>query len=56
MINILLIEDEYGVSNFIKRGLEESHYHVTLAYEGRMGLNLALEIYYKDGLTAQKTT
>lgn len=43
MLNILLIEDEYGVSSFIKRGLEENHYHVTLAYEGRMGLNMALE-------------
>lgn len=43
MLNILLIEDEYGVSSFIKRGLEENHYHVTLAYEGRMGLSMALE-------------
>lgn len=43
MLNILLIEDEFGVSSFIKKGLEENHYHVTLAYEGSMGLRLALE-------------
>lgn len=43
MLNILLIEDEFGVSSFIKKGLEENHYHVTLAYEGRMGLRLAFE-------------
>ena len=42
-MNILLIEDEAGVSNFIKKGLEESQHHVTLAYEGAMGLQLAME-------------
>ncbi|MDE5439325.1 response regulator transcription factor [Elizabethkingia meningoseptica] len=42
-MNILLIEDEVGVSNFIKKGLEESQYHVILAYEGVMGLQLAKE-------------
>lgn len=41
-MNILLIEDEAGVSNFIKKGLEESQHHVTLAYEGAMGLQLAM--------------
>ncbi|MEC4113466.1 response regulator transcription factor [Myroides pelagicus] len=42
-MNILLIEDEISVSNFIRKGLEESQHKVTLAYEGTMGLKLAME-------------
>lgn len=42
-MNILLIEDEVSVSNFIRKGLEESQHCVTLAYEGTMGLKLAME-------------
>jgi len=42
-MNILLVEDETTVSNFIRKGLEESHHKVTLAYEGHMGLKLAME-------------
>jgi len=46
MLNILLIEDELGVSGFIRKGLEENQFRVTLAYEGRMGLQLAMEYDY----------
>ncbi len=42
-MNILLVEDETNVSNFIRKGLEESQHNVTLAYDGVMGLKLALE-------------
>lgn len=42
-MNILLVEDETNVSNFIRKGLEESQHKVTLAYEGFMGLKLAME-------------
>ncbi|MDR2223858.1 MAG: response regulator transcription factor [Flavobacteriaceae bacterium] len=42
-MNILLVEDETNVSNFIRKGLEESQHRVTLAYDGAMGLKLALE-------------
>jgi len=42
-MNILLIEDEPKVAAFIKKGLEEQFYKVTLAYDGSMGRKLALE-------------
>jgi len=43
---ILLVEDDARVSNFIKKGLEEAGHHITVAYDGRMGLKLALENHY----------
>ena len=39
---MLVVEDEKGVSSFIKRGLEENGIQVSLAYDGATGLNLAL--------------
>jgi DNA-binding response OmpR family regulator len=42
-MNILLIEDEPKVAGFIKKGLEEELYRVTVAYDGHMGCRLALE-------------
>lgn len=42
-MNILLVEDEAKVSDFIKRGLEEQSYNVISAYDGKMGIRLALE-------------
>jgi two-component system copper resistance phosphate regulon response regulator CusR len=42
-MKILLIEDEPKVAAFIKKGLEEQFYNVTLAYDGSMGCKLALE-------------
>jgi DNA-binding response OmpR family regulator len=42
-MNILLIEDEPKVAAFIRKGLEEQFHHVTLAYDGNIGVQLALE-------------
>ncbi|HWZ35180.1 MAG TPA: response regulator transcription factor [Mucilaginibacter sp.] len=42
-MNILLIEDEPKVAAFIRKGLEEQFHHVTMAYDGTMGVQLALE-------------
>lgn len=39
-MNVLLIEDEHNVASFIKKGIEESGYHVTVAYDGETGLSL----------------
>ncbi|MGI4874854.1 MAG: response regulator transcription factor [Janthinobacterium lividum] len=39
---ILLVEDEPKVSAFIRRGLEEEGYDVTVAYDGAFGRRLAL--------------
>jgi len=40
---VLLVEDEPKVSAFIRRGLEEEGYEVSVAYDGVMGARLALE-------------
>jgi len=42
MKKILLIEDEVGVASFIKKGLSEEGYEVSLALEGHSGLQLAI--------------
>ncbi len=45
-MKILLVEDEKKVSSFIKKGLEEEYYTVDAAYDGREGINLALNNLY----------
>lgn len=40
MNNILLIEDEQNVADFIKKGLQENGYEVQVAYDGQTGLEL----------------
>jgi DNA-binding response OmpR family regulator len=40
-MRILIIEDEKGISNFLKQGLEEEGYEIYLAGDGKMGLDLA---------------
>lgn len=40
-MRILIIEDDPGVSRFIKRGLESERYDVDIALEGEEGLRLA---------------
>lgn len=42
IMRILVIEDEERVGALIRRGLEEQGYEVTLAWDGEMGLKLAL--------------
>ena len=41
---ILLVEDEPKVSAFIRRGLEEEGFEVTVAYDGTYGQRLALSL------------
>jgi two-component system copper resistance phosphate regulon response regulator CusR len=43
MNKILLIEDETSVANFIRKGLTEEGFDVTVAFNGVMGLKMALE-------------
>jgi len=42
-MKILVVEDEKKVAGFIKRGLEEDGYQVTVTHDGAEGLKLALE-------------
>ncbi|MBC8017522.1 MAG: response regulator transcription factor [Verrucomicrobia bacterium] len=64
-MKILVVEDEKKVAGFIKRGLEEDQYEVTVTHDGADGLKQALEGDYsliildvmlpkKDGLTVIK--
>jgi DNA-binding response OmpR family regulator len=41
-MKILLVEDEIGIANFLKQGLEEEGYSVLVANDGKSGLELAL--------------
>jgi DNA-binding response OmpR family regulator len=40
-MNILIVEDEIGIANFLKQGLEEDGYTVFVANDGEKGLQLA---------------
>ncbi|NVN93526.1 MAG: response regulator, partial [Desulfuromonadales bacterium] len=64
-MKILVIEDEKKVAGFIKRGLEEDDYQVSIVHNGEEGLKQALTgefslaildvmIPKKDGLTVIK--
>jgi len=46
MKKILLVEDEAHVVSFIKKGLTEEGFEVTVAFEGKTGLQLALENHF----------
>ena len=46
-MKILIVEDEIGIANFLKQGLEEESYSVDIACEGKKGLQLALSGDYK---------
>lgn len=41
-MRILIVEDEPGIYNFLKQGLEEESYAVDIADDGKKGLQLAL--------------
>lgn len=45
-MKILLVEDEIGIVDFLKQGLEEEMYSVDVALEGEKGYNLALSEKY----------
>lgn len=40
MKQILIIEDEPGIFNFLRQGLEEEGYHTMIATDGRQGIGL----------------
>lgn len=45
-MRILTIEDEKGIADFIKEGLEEENFAVDVAYDGKSGLEMALSNDY----------
>jgi two-component system, OmpR family, copper resistance phosphate regulon response regulator CusR len=45
-MNILIVEDELKVVDFLKKGLEEKGYSVEVAYDGQLGEKLALRNHY----------
>ncbi|MBC6368510.1 response regulator transcription factor [Algoriphagus sp. AK58] len=45
-MRILVVEDEPGISNFLKQGLEEEAFAVDVADNGKVGLDLALSGNY----------
>lgn len=45
-MRILVVEDEPGISNFLKQGLEEESFAVDVADNGKVGLDLALSGNY----------
>ena len=45
-MRILIVEDEPGISNFLKQGLEEEAFAVDVADNGKEGLELALSGVY----------
>lgn len=46
MKKILVVEDETHVVSFIKKGLTEENFEVTVAFDGKTGLQLALNSHY----------
>lgn len=50
-MKILLIEDERKTVQYIKKGLEENGYLVDAAYDGKMGIQLALRNTYNLVIT-----
>ena len=48
-MKILIVEDEAGIANFLKQGLEEEGYVILVANDGKTGLELALWIgHHRD--------
>jgi DNA-binding response OmpR family regulator len=45
-MRILVVEDEHGIAQSIKKGLEQEHYAVDLAYTGTDGYDLATSENY----------
>lgn len=45
-MRLLIVEDEPGIANFLKQGLEEESFAVDIADEGKTGLELALSGEY----------
>ena len=45
-MRLLLVEDEQKIAAFIQKGLNENGYELTVAYDGRSGLSVALQGEY----------
>ncbi len=45
-MNLLLVEDEPKIAAFIQKGLTETGYELTVAYDGQHGLRMALQKDY----------
>jgi len=45
-MTILIVEDEEGIANFLKQGLEEEDFKITIAKDGEQGLKLALTQHF----------
>ncbi len=45
-MKVLVVEDEAGISSFIKKGLEESGFQVDQAFDGNMAIRLASQNVY----------
>ena len=45
-LKLLIIDDEPGITSFLKEGLEEADYSVDIANNGKCGLELALSNHY----------
>lgn len=45
-MKILIIEDEQKIAKFLKKGLEQSHYAVDLAFDGQQGFDLGVNEAY----------
>jgi two-component system, OmpR family, copper resistance phosphate regulon response regulator CusR len=45
-MRILIVEDEVGIANFLKQGLEEEYFTVDICHSGNEGLRLALSGEY----------
>ncbi|OGG94655.1 MAG: DNA-binding response regulator [Candidatus Lambdaproteobacteria bacterium RIFOXYD2_FULL_50_16] len=45
-MRVLLVEDDQGVANFIKKGLEEERYTIERVADGALGLEYALTGHY----------
>jgi len=43
-MHILIVEDEKGIVDFLKQGLEEENYTISTAFDGAEGLKKALEL------------
>ena len=41
-MKILIIEDEQGIANFLKQGLEEEGFQIIVAHDGKTGYEMAL--------------
>ncbi len=45
-MNILLVEDDQQITSYLKKGLEEEHFSVEVAYDGQEGLSCVREKSY----------